>query len=166
MTRGLQLEDYIAEGKDKMLDFIGEVHDKDTRRRLELDFDFYVCGGPPPYAVDPTYWRCRLTGKVMHKAVAAVQRSKYGSRYQRSFYGEGGTFQKYKNLAARLVITFLYDPNIEFFPITTKTPCRWRSRSGDIVIASYHDLGYTIITLERQSQLGIKAQSREVSYGN
>lgn len=161
----LQLEDYVVEGESKMLDFIGEVHDKDLRRKMELDFDFYVCGGPPAYAVQPTYWRCRLTGKVMHKAIASVQRGEHGSRYQKVFYGEGGTYQKYKNLASRLNIIFLYDPNIEFFPITTKIPCRWRSRNGELVVASYHDLGYNIITSERRSQLGITAQSRRVSYG-
>ena len=160
----LTIDDYTKLADEKNLDFIGEIHDEKTLNRLEIEFDFHICGAPPHYATDPTYWRCRLTGKVMKKAIVAVQRNEYGSRYQRVFWGDDGTYQKYKNLADKLGITFLYDPDKEFFPATTKNACRWRGRDGAIVIVSYHDIGYDAVAAEWQSRLGISAIYNEVTY--
>lgn len=162
MPRGLQHEDYQAAAVAKNLDFIGQLHDKKQLLRLATEFDYYVCGPIPRYAVDSTNWRCRLTGKIMNKQIAVVKRTKYGSRYQREFWD---THRKYKDLARRLGIIFLYDPRIEFFPVTTKTPCRWLGREEQLVLASYHDLGYNIITVDRRNQLGISAELMEASYG-
>ena len=162
MPRALQHEDYVAAATLKNLDFIGELYDKRQLRRLSSEFDYYVHGSIPDYAVDSTNWRCRLTGRIMNKRIAVVKRSAYGSRYQREFWE---THNKYKNLAQRLGITFLYDPAIEFFPVTTKIPCRWLSREGHLVLASYHDLGYNIISADLRGQLGLAAELVEVSYG-
>jgi len=162
MPRGLQLESYVAVGAAKDLDFIGEIYDKSELLRLATEFGYYVCGGTPRYAVNSTNWRCRLTGKIMNKQIAVVKRAEFGSRYQREFWE---TRDKYNALAERLGIIFLYNPGIEFFPVTTKTPCRWRGRDGSLVIASYHDLGYDIITVNRRSQLGIEARTIGAKYG-
>ena len=160
--RGLQHQDYVAAAAAKNLDFIGELYDKKQLLRLATEFDYYVYGPTPDYSINATNWRCRLTGKIMNKQIAVVKRSKYGSRYQREFWD---THEKYKQLAQRLGILFLYDPASEFFPVTTKTPCRWRGREGQLVLASYHDLGYDIITVDRRTQLGIEASITGVSYG-
>ena len=162
MPRGLQHEDYAAAAAAKNLDFIGELYDKKELLRLSSEFDYYVHGSIPAYAVDSTNWRCRLTGKIMNKRIAVVKRSRYGSRYQREFWD---FHAKYKKLAQRLGILFLYDPAIEFFPVTTKTPCRWRGREGQLVLACYHDLGYNFITTDLRGQLGLSAQLLEASYG-
>ena len=158
----LNLQDYINLGQEKNLDFIGQINDQSVLNRLAVEVQYYVCGGIPLYAVDATYWRCRLVGKVMNKAIAAVRYREYGSRYQRTF---SATYAKYRELARILGITFIYDPKIEFFPVTTKTPCRWMNRSDQLVVASYHDLGYDMITSKRQEQLGIKIVTSEARYG-
>ncbi len=154
MPRKLTTEDYKKIGTEKGLDFIGELYDPAVLERLSSDFHYYVCGGIPPSSSDPTNWRCQITGKIIFKQIRAVQRRRYGSRYQKKFWD---TLRKYNALANRLGIIFLYDPDNEFFPTTTKDSCRWLAKNGQEVQISYHHLGYAIVTSSTKKLLGLEA---------
>ena len=160
MPRKLTIDDYKRAGATKGLDFIGEIHDPAELHRLGTEFDYYAHGSLPSSSSESTYWRCRVTGKIIHKQLATVHRREYGSRYQREFWG---TFRRYKNLAKKLGIAFLYDPDKEFFPATTKDRCRWLGRNGKEVLVSYHHLGYDFIAAETKELLGLP-QNENVVY--
>jgi hypothetical protein len=153
MPKRLTLADYQEEAAAKNLDFIGEIYDEDVRQQLESDPDYIVEGPIPEYTTAPTWWRCKLTGKLMYKRLSSIQRGTHGSRYQRDFYE---TLRKYQKLAQSLEIEFLYNPATEFFPATTKDKCRWRGADGEIVVASYRDLGYGFIKEENIERLGLE----------
>lgn len=164
MPKRLTIEDYRQYGEEHDLDFIGEIYDPDQLERMERDVNYLVVGDIPDSALTPTNWRCKLTGKIINKRVSAVYRSEYGSRYQRTFEEEK-TIKKYLRLAQKLGIEFLWDPETEFFPATTKDKCRWRGPDGNVFYASYHDLGYGVITSTTASRIGLTAEERTVHYG-
>ena len=79
------IEDYIRIGDDKHLDFVGEGFSPEELSIISKTFGYFVYGSLPETSLDPTNWRCQLTGRIIRKQISAVRRSKYGSRYQRNF---------------------------------------------------------------------------------
>lgn len=92
-------------------------------------------------------WRCNVTGVTVKRSFDSMQAKEYGSRYQEEYPKQ---LQMYLDLAERLGIEFVYDPNPnrinrkpdEYFPATTKTECYWRGRDGQIVKCAYRNLAY------------------------
>lgn len=125
------LDDYKAVGDDKGLDFLGPL---------------------PTSILVRTNWRCRLTGIKITKSLAATRSQDFGSRYQRGFRA---WYEKYKELAERLGIRFIYDPYVDYFPATTKHQSVWQGPSGQRVSTTYHDLAYGRIAQDLAADLGL-----------
>jgi hypothetical protein len=133
-----------------------------SRRRIKLtEADYQKAAGDkwlkfvgpqPESRLEPTTWCCLITGKEIVKSYAAVLNSKYGSRYQRDY---GLWLSRYHALAKRLGIEFIYNHKTDYFPADTKVLCKWRSRGGIVVEATYHSLAYGYISHTLCDQLGL-----------
>lgn len=126
----LTYKDYTNMAAEKGLVFVGRV--------------------APDSVNTTTRWQCRLTGEIMAKKYTSVKQAAYGSTYQRT-YKE--SLKRYRKLAKKLGIEFLYEPGHEskrpsektkfqLFPKTTKDISYWKGPSGKIVEATYHQLAY------------------------
>jgi hypothetical protein len=97
-----------------------------------------------------TTWRCNYCGKVMNKAYRSVKEAPQGCFCQAK---KTKGIEKYHQLAKSLGIEFVAEKGN--YPRNTKVKTLWRGPSGEIVEASYHDIGYGYISEAMKERLGI-----------
>lgn len=98
----------------------------------------------PESLFTPVLWQCLLTGSIEDRSYHAIpnfpgEKGKYGSHGQLYWANYS---QEYKTLAQKLGIEFLYDEIYDFAPSDTRSPVKWRGRTGNVVTASLHKLKY------------------------
>lgn len=128
----VSLADYVSLAERRLLAFVGPM---------------------PDNKATTTLWRCLLTNAEVRKSYASVISAQYGSRYQRHY---AQNLEKYQALADRLDIEFVYEEGEDYFPKNNKAKARWRGRGGgEIVVVSYHEIGYGFIKQELCDRLGL-----------
>lgn len=129
----------------------------DDYLRLAVEKNLKFLHGPdeiPSDRLDRALWQCRVTGEIESRSYHSVltDKSPFGSHGQK-FVHE--FIPKYRELAQELGIELLFDPTVDIGPRHTKTPVKWRGKTGHVVVASYHELGYGKIKESLAERLGI-----------
>jgi hypothetical protein len=95
----------------------------------------------PATTDEPALWRCKITGIIFDRSFHTTPSSQSANSSPGQRY-----WQKYKNeyykVAAYYGLEFIYDPLIDYAPYDTRTPVKWRTRSGQCVVLSLHTLKY------------------------
>lgn len=114
----------------------------------------------PPTVDHNALWRDRLSGQTFRRTYHTMQDqlnngepASPGERFRREY------LQNYYDLADQLGIEFLYDPAVDVAPSDTKDYVKWRGKNGDVVIASYHQLGYQRIPAKIVRELGLELET-------
>jgi hypothetical protein len=126
-------------------------------RAKGLEVKLEYLGPLPARVTDKTHWKCLVCGKLHFKTYRALCLRPNGCRCQ-----SPTTLDKSKYIAAAAAQNIAWTPIDGLMPPNSKTRTAWTGPSGEVVMATYHEIAYKMpVRIKKALGLNVKEPSED-----